>query len=142
MRTFYLACLALICHAICVHPVQAEVVVIVSVKNSTKSLSTEQVSDIFLGKNANFPKGARAIPIDQNESSAARDVFYLQLCGKTSSQMKAHWAKMLFTGRGQPPVESGDSAEIKRLVANNQELIGYIDKRDIDESVKPILFIP
>ncbi len=142
MRTFYPACLALICLAICAHPAQAEVVVIVSAKNSTKSLSIEQASDIFLGKNASFPKGARAIPIDQNERSAARDMFYLQLCGKTSSQMKAHWAKMLFTGRGQPPVESGDSAEIKRLVANNLELVGYIDKRDIDDSVKSILFLP
>ncbi|MFZ6850195.1 phosphate ABC transporter substrate-binding protein [Undibacterium sp. RuRC25W] len=142
MRTFYPACLALTCLMLCAFPAQAEVVVIVSTKNSTKSLSIEQVADIFLGKNASFPKGTRATPLDQNETSAARDKFYLQVSGKTSSQMKAHWAKMLFTGRGQPPVESGDSSEIKRLVANNPELVGYIDKKDIDDSVKPMLFLP
>ena len=141
MRSFYLSCIALIGFTTCVGA-QAQVAVIVSAKNTTKSLSIEQVSDIFLGKNGNFPKGARAIPIDQNENFPARDDFYLQSCGKTSSQMKAHWAKMLFTGRGQPPVESGDSTAIKRLVANNQTLIGYIQEKDIDDSVKPVLLLP
>src|SRR5450830_1913891 len=88
MRTFYPASLALTCLMLCAFPAQAEVVVIVSTKNSTKSLSIEQVADIFLGKNASFPKGTRATPLDQNETSAARDKFYLQVSGKTSSQMK------------------------------------------------------
>jgi ABC-type phosphate transport system substrate-binding protein len=121
--------------------VQAEVIVIVSSKNTTKSLSAEQASDIFIGKAAYFPNGVRAVPIDQNEGSLSRDDFYQKTCGKSSAQMKAHWAKMLFTGRGQPPVESGDSEAIKRLVAENPNLIGYVDKKDVDGSVKPLLIL-
>lgn len=141
MRTLHHACLALIGFVMCINMVQAEVIVIVSVKNPIKSLSAEQASDIFIGKTAYFPNGSRAVPIDQNEGSPVRDDFYQKSCGKTSSQMKVHWAKMLFTGRGQPPVESGDAEAIKRLVADNPNLIGYIDKKDVDSSVKSLLIL-
>jgi ABC-type phosphate transport system substrate-binding protein len=141
MRALHQACLALIGVAMSVGVARAEVMVIVSNKNPTKSLNAEQASDIFLGKAAYFPKGPRAVPIDQNEGSPIRDDFYQKSCGKTSAQMKAHWAKMLFTGRGQPPVESGDSAAIKHLVAENPNLIGYIDRKDLDGSVKPLLIL-
>jgi ABC-type phosphate transport system substrate-binding protein len=132
-------CLALMCFAVALDCARAEVTVIVSNKNPTKSLSADQASDIFLGKAAYFPKGLRAIPIDQDEGSAVRNDFYEKSCGKSSAQMKAHWARMLFTGRAQPPVESGDSEAIKHLVAENPNLIGYIDKKDVDDSVRPVL---
>jgi ABC-type phosphate transport system substrate-binding protein len=141
MRTLHNACLTLIGLTIYLNVAQAEVIVIVSNKNPTKSLSAEQASDIFIGKAAYFPSGSRAVPIDQNEGSLMRDDFYQKSCGKTSAQMKAHWAKMLFTGRGQPPVESGDSGSIKRLVAENPNLIGYVDKKDVDNSVKSLLVL-
>ncbi|MES2117322.1 MAG: phosphate ABC transporter substrate-binding protein [Pseudomonadota bacterium] len=120
---------------------RAEVVVIVSARNPVKALSGEQAADLFLGKSADFPNGLHAVPIDQNEGSPVRDVFYLKTSGKAPAQMKAHWARMLFTGRGQPPVESGDNAAIKRLVAENPNLIGYIDRSALDPSVRAVLSI-
>jgi len=132
----YLLMAALFCAAA---GAQADVVVIVSVKNPTRQLSAEQASDLFLGKTGDFPNGAKATPLDQSEGSTVRDIFYLKNSGKAPAQMKAHWARMLFTGRGQPPVESGDSEAIKKLVANNPGLIGYIDKDALDSSVRPVL---
>lgn len=117
----------------------AEVVVIVSAKSPVKQLSADQASDLFLGKTAEFPNGVKATPLDQSEGSPVRDSFYLKNSGKAPAQMKAHWARMLFTGRGQPPVESGDSEAIKKLVAANPGLIGYIDKDALDSSVRPVL---
>lgn len=119
----------------------AEVVVIVSAKSPIKSLSNDQASDLFLGKVADFPNGTKATPLDQNEGSPVRDVFYQKSTGKAPAQMKAHWARMLFTGRAQPPVESGDSESIKKLVAANPGLVGYIDKDALDNSVRPVLVI-
>jgi ABC-type phosphate transport system substrate-binding protein len=118
---------------------RAEVVVIVSARNPVKTLSGEQAADLFLGKSADFPNGLHAVPIDQNEGSPVRDAFYLKTSGKAPAQMKAHWARMLFTGRGQPPVESGDNAAIKRLVAENPNLIGYIERNALDPSVRAVL---
>ena len=116
---------------------RADVVVIVSAKSPIKQLSADQASDLFLGKTAEFPNGVKATPLDQSEGSAVRDNFYLKNSGKAPAQMKAHWARMLFTGRGQPPVESGDNDTIKKLVAANPGLIGYIDKDALDSSVRP-----
>ncbi|NRR30352.1 phosphate ABC transporter substrate-binding protein [Oxalobacteraceae bacterium] len=118
---------------------RAELVVIVSAKNSLKAMSSEQTADLFLGKVAEFPNGARAVPLDQSEGSPLRDSFYKKTSGKAPAQMKAYWARMLFTGQGQPPVESGDSAAIRRLVAENPDLVGYIDRNAVDPSVHVVL---
>jgi hypothetical protein len=48
---------------------------------------------------------------------------------------------MLFTGRGQPPREAPDNAAVRKLVADNPSLIGYIDRSALDASVKPVLVI-
>ncbi|WP_317202994.1 phosphate ABC transporter substrate-binding protein [Janthinobacterium sp.] len=137
MRPYRLAALA--AFALGAVTARAEVVVIVSAKCPTSSLSVDQAADIFLGKFLVFPGGAAAVPIDQNEGSALRDEFYRKSSGKAAPQMLAHWAKMIFTGRGQPPVESGDSAAVRRLVAENPNLIGYIDRSMVNGSVKVVL---
>jgi hypothetical protein len=49
---------------------------------------------------------------------------------------------MIFTGRGQPPKEAPNSAAVRKLVADNPALIGYIDRSALDASVKPVLLVP
>lgn len=119
----------------------ADVVVIVATRSAVKALTANQAADLFLGKASDFPGGGAATPIDQGEGSPARDAFYQKAAGKAPAQMKAYWARMLFTGRGEPPVESGDSAAVKRLVAANPGLVGYIDKDALDASVRVLLTI-
>ena len=118
---------------------QADVVVIVSAHSTVSNLSNDQVSDLFLGRVAFFPNGANAVPVDQAEGSATRNQFYQKTIGKAAPQMKAYWARMIFTGRGQPPVEAGDDEAVKRTVANHPNLVGYIDKSALDATVKPVL---
>jgi hypothetical protein len=76
------------------------------------------------------------VPIDQNEDSLVRERFYTQFTGKSPSQVKAHWAKIIFTGRGQPPRQVASSAEAKKLVAENPHAIAYIDASQVDSSVR------
>lgn len=113
-----------------------DVVAVVSAKNPVQALNSEQIAEIFLGKTARFPDGTEAVPIDQTEDSPMRDKFYLQFTGKSPAQVKAHWSKIIFTGRGQPPKQVADSAEAKRLVADNPRSIAYIDNSLIDSSVR------
>ena len=117
----------------------AEVVVVVSAKNPTSSLTAEQASDIFLGEVATFPGGGQVVPLDQADGSHARDEFYAKACGKTSGQLKAYWAKVVFTGKGKPSKAVADNATVKQLVADNPNMIGYIDKGAVDASVKVVL---
>ena len=81
----------------------ADVVAVVSSKSTLVTLSKDQVTDIFLGKTTRFPDGSQAIPIDQQEGTPARDEFYTKFAGRSPAQIKSHWTKIIFTGRGKPP---------------------------------------
>ena len=123
-------------------PVMADVVVVVATASPLKALARNQVADIFLGKTSRFPSGAQATPIDQTEDSAIRDEFYSTFTGKSASQLKAHWSKIIFTGRGQPPQAVSSSAEVKKRIAENPDTIGYIDAREVDSSVRALPIDP
>lgn len=118
-----------------------ELMVIVSAKSPVGAMRADQVADIFLGQVGHFPDGTEAIALDQSVGSPQRDEFYARVAAKTPVLMKAYWAKMIFTGRGQPPKEAPNSAAIRKLVADNPALIGYIDKSALDASVKPVLLV-
>jgi ABC-type phosphate transport system substrate-binding protein len=117
----------------------AEVVAVVSSSSPLTELSKNQVLDIFLGRVSRFPDGEQALPIDQAEGSATRDEFYAKFAGKSAAQIKAHWAKIIFTGRGQPPAEVSNSIEVKKLVVKKPYAIGYIEKSMVDGSVRVLL---
>jgi ABC-type phosphate transport system substrate-binding protein len=122
-------------------PARCEIVVIVSATTPVKTLSREVAKALFLGRISEFPGGARALPIDQSEGAPLRDSFYQKTNGMSSLQMKTYWTRMLFTGRGQPPVEVGDSDAVRRMVAANPGLVGYIDSEALDASVRAVLTV-
>jgi ABC-type phosphate transport system substrate-binding protein len=111
----------------------ADVVVVAGSGSSAAGLSKEQIADIFLGKSTALT------PVDQAESSPLRDEFYTKVTGKSAAQAKSYWSKMAFTGKGTPPKEFGSSAEIKKVLADSPNLIGYIEKSAVDGSVKTLL---
>jgi ABC-type phosphate transport system substrate-binding protein len=113
-----------------------DVVPVVSARSPITSLSANQVADIFLGKTSRFPDGTPATPIDLVEESPVRDRFYASYTGKSPAQVKAHWSKIIFTGRGQPPRQAATANEAKKLVAENPNAIGYIDASQVDASVR------
>ena len=113
-----------------------DIVVVVSAKSPLTALSANQVADIFLGKVSRFPDGNEAVAIDQMEDSAARERFYAQFTGKSTAQVKSHWSKIIFTGRGQPPRQVANSIEAKKWVAGNLNAVGYIESDLVDASVR------
>ena len=66
------------------------------------------------------------------ESAPQRDQFYTKVAGKDSAQVKAIWARLVFTGKSQPPKEAGSSAEAVKQVASNDKGIAYVDKSAVD----------
>lgn len=108
------------------------VAVIVNPKNAT-AVSAEQISNVFLGKSNDL------IGVDLPDGNAAREAFYHKVTGKDGPQLKAYWAKLVFTGKAQPLKELSSDAEVKKFVAANPTAIGYIDKGSVDGSVKVVL---
>ena len=126
---------------LCSGALHADVVAIVSAKSPVTALTQSQVADIFLAKVARFPAGTKAVPLDQPEGSRERDEFYSKVAGKTAAQMKAHWSKIIFTGRGQPPLQAATDSEVRKRVGENPNVIGYIERTMVDSSVR-VLFVP
>jgi len=117
---------------------KADVVAVVSSQNTVMGLNKSQVVDLFLGKVRRFPNGTLVLPIDQVEGSAARDEFYRTFGAKSPAQVKAHWSKIIFTGRGRPPLAVADGLEVKKRIAASSAAIGYIDRSLLDSSVREI----
>lgn len=105
----------------------AEIVVIVS---PSSTLTKEQISDVFLGKNTNNT------PVDLPEASPVRTAFYAKATGKEPAQVKAVWARLVFSGKAPPPKELPDAASVKKAVAADPKSVGYIEKSAADASVK------
>ena len=75
-------------------------------------------------------------PFDLPSSSPLHDEFYRHVIGREPAQVKAAWARIVFTGRGLPPKTLPDVAAVKRAVAGNPRAIGYVGIQDVDASVK------
>lgn len=115
------------------------VVVIVSAASKIKSLPHLHLEDLYLGRTSRFPDGSPAVPIDQKPGTRDRSAFSNEFLGRSEAQIKAHWSKMIFTGRGRPPAEAVDAQELKKLVAENPRAIGYIDRRLVDATVRVVV---
>jgi len=115
---------------------QAQVVLIVSAKNPVSKLTTDQVTQIFLGQATTFYTGGKAEPLDLSEGAQARQEFYAKFLGKTQAQMKSHWSKQAFSGKGSAPVSLPSQAELVKKVAENPKYISYVDQAAVDASVK------
>jgi len=123
-------------------PAHAALAIIVHPSNNMSGITADQAADIYLGKSGVFPNGQRVTPVDQGPSSPARLKFYKAVVKKDGSALKVYWSKLLFTGKGQPPREIGDDAEMKSWVASNPDAIGYVDGKFVDSTVKVLLIIP
>lgn len=117
-------------------PAFAETVVIVNKANPATRMFPEQASQFFLGKSNMFT------PVDQAEGSHIRNEFYQKAADKDAAQVKALWAKLVFTGKATPPKEYKSNAEVRKAVADDPKAIGYIDRSAVDDTVKVILALP
>ena len=109
-------------------PAHAELVVIVSAKASVPA--TELICQSYLGKIK------QPAPVNLPEKNAERDQFYAKACHKDPAQVRSIWSKLIFTGSGTPPLEVDTDQDMKKAVAADPNRIGYIDKKDVDASVK------
>jgi len=116
---------------------QAGIAVIVHPSNGAELGKTE-ISRVFLGKMKSYPGGGTAVPINLKEGAGTRANFEKAVLKKSSSQIKAYWSKLVFTGKGTPPKEVGSDAEVINLIKANPNLIGYVSDGSVTGDVKVV----
>jgi hypothetical protein len=107
--------------------------IVVIMGSQAEPLTQDQVAGIYLGRNNTLR------PLDLPESSPLREEFYKKTTARDLAQIKAVWSRLVFTGQGHPPKEMADAAAVKKAVAADPRIVGYIDKADVDASVKVVL---
>ncbi|HBC58717.1 MAG TPA: phosphate ABC transporter substrate-binding protein [Gammaproteobacteria bacterium] len=118
----------------------AELSVIVNANHALKSATAQDIKKLYLGKISTL-SGTKLIPVDQADGKPVRTLFYDKVCGKNPNQLKAYWAQLIFTGGGSPPPVLDGDHEVISWVSRNENAIGYVDARMLNDSVKPIFSV-
>jgi hypothetical protein len=130
-RKFVTRLSGLICGLALATQVMAGDIVVIMAANAVP-LTKEQVANVFLGRALDYK------PVDLPDSSTRTD-FYKKATDRDAAQVKAAWARLMFTGHGQPPKVMADAAAVKKAVVADPKSVGYIDKADVDSTVKVVL---
>lgn len=118
---------------------QAEVSVIGNKNITVDSVTLKQAKKLWLGKLKKLSGAGKISVVDQTVGNAARTEFYRKVVKKKPNQLKAYWAKVIFTGKAFPPEKLIDDAAVLEWVANTPGALGYVDSAAVNGSVKLLL---
>lgn len=123
-------------------PAQAEVVVVVDAASGIERLSNDQVINIYLGRHRKLPSGIAAQPVDQPAGENLRAEFYRRLVDKDLSEINAYWARLYFSGKTAPPIQTTTAGDVLKHVIGKPGGIAYIDRSQADARVRIVLALP
>jgi ABC-type phosphate transport system substrate-binding protein len=142
MQPIFRKCILMAALVVASTPALAGTTVIVSAKSKTTSLSKDQVAALYLGRSTTLPDGDDATLYDLVDSNPAREHFYQAVTGKSASQVKAVWSRLVFSGRALPPHEQSNDAAVVKAVAADPNAVGYVDSSAVNGSVKSVMKLP
>lgn len=117
---------------------RAETVVIVNRDNPLASISRTELGLIYFGKKKLFENGDTIVPADLPADNAARADFFENVLGKSDEAFRRYWVRMIFSGKGPPPVAFGNEREAVKFVASSRGGIAFIDSSNLGPGVKTI----
>lgn len=116
---------------VCSFSAVANIVVIVNPANET-NINAEEIVRIYTGRSNAFNA------VNLADSVPLRAQFDEKGVGRTSAQLKAHWSKLIFTGKGTPPAELASEEAVLDFVAKNPQAIGYVSAEKVTTAVKVV----
>ncbi len=75
------------------------------------------------------------------EGTNARTEFLAKVLDKTEQQLRAHWTRMIFTGKAKPPRNAQTAEEVLRYVSDTPGAIGYVESEKLPSTVKVVFRI-
>jgi ABC-type phosphate transport system substrate-binding protein len=100
--------------------------VIVNAANPTAQMSRLKLGEIFLKKAPRWADGVPIAPMEPSGKSAVRQRFTMETYGKPVIAISAYWQQMIFSGKGVPPPERSNDADIVAFVRDTSGGIGYV----------------
>lgn len=121
---------------------RADLVVVASPKSGVDRLSRQEVVYLFMGRLRVLPSGVPAVPVDAAVDSAERADFYRHLVSKEPAEIKAYWARLIFSGGSRPPLVVDNREELLRLMGSEAGTIGYMERSKLDARFKVVYEFP
>ena len=115
-----------------------DVVIIVNRENPVKTVKKSVLARYFLKKTTRWDSGARVVPIDLTVSSPVRQEFSEGVLQKSPHEVEEYWIAESLTGGKLAPEIVSDPALVKKRVAADAGALGYVDKTQVDETVKVV----
>lgn len=131
MRTFKARVMLFSCSLLFIGHVFA-LDVIVHPSNSN-DVTEKEIVRIFLGKQSQFANGAKVKAYSLDDKHTLTAEFVTKMLKKNPSQFKAYWAKLIFTGQGQPPKYVNSEDEIMEQVSKDPNAIGFVSESSSDK---------
>jgi ABC-type phosphate transport system substrate-binding protein len=120
-----------------------EVDVVVNKSNNVAPLSRDEVRRIFMGEKSSWPGGKRITILMLAPDQPERAVILQALFKMTESEYTKYFLQAAFTGHVlAAPKDLLSAAYMKRHLAANPDAIGYLNRKDVDDSVKVLLKLP
>ena len=120
-----------------------EVDVVVSKANNVAPLSREEVRRIFMGDKSSWPGGKRITVLMLAPDQPERFVILQAVFKMNESDYTKYFLQAAFPGRVQAaPKDLPSAARMKSRLAANPYAIGYLNKGDVDDSVRVLLKLP
>ncbi|MAZ66431.1 MAG: hypothetical protein CMF25_04925 [Kangiellaceae bacterium] len=121
---------------------QPEALVIVVNASIGGDLSEEFVKHLYLGTVKAFPKGEVAIPLNLGPKHPLRGRFEKTYLKRSRAFLKANWSRLLFTGKGTPPLELDSAKEVAAKVLNDKRYLGYTLASEVAPGLRIIAKLP
>lgn len=100
--------------------------VVVHPDNPLPAVPTSEVSDLFLGKQANWPHGVAVRVVERPVRSELRSYFTHDLHDRSVESVHQLWQRRILTGRVSAPDLADTDAEVLRIVASDPGAVGYV----------------
>jgi ABC-type phosphate transport system substrate-binding protein len=108
---------------------------------ATVSMSSDELSAIYLLQVTAWPSGDNIVPVNREASSSARALFSDTVLRQPPARLATYWNQMHFKGRAPPLVQSSDQA-VLAFVQNVPGAIGYVSAAMQPKNVKILARIP
>jgi ABC-type phosphate transport system substrate-binding protein len=113
--------------------------VVIGNTSGVDSLTTKDAKKLFMGKKTKLSNGSKAKIVELTDGNAQRIAFHGAVTGRSESQLQSAWARLVFTGKAEAPIQVTDDAAVITAVSADPNAIGYVDESQVTDAVKVLL---
>lgn len=106
----------------------------------TVEAGIDDVAQIYLKKRRFWPDRRPILPVNRQIGSREREAFTRNVFADIARGLPMYWNRQYFRGVLPPPTLASDEA-VKRYIALEENAIGYVHEKSVDESVRVLFYL-